>query len=54
MPAPELISIAIEGPERYIAVDSAGRVWQGKMVSGPRNAYIKWEQVEQEFPRGAH
>ena len=49
---PKLVSIAVEG-SGYIAVDSQGRVWKGRMERGQSGSQIKWEQIEQEFPRHA-
>jgi hypothetical protein len=53
MPNPQLVSIAVEG-SGYIAVDSAGQVWQGRIVTGQRgDKYIDWKPLDSEFPRGA-
>jgi hypothetical protein len=52
MPNPQLVSIAVEG-SAYIAVDSAGQVWQGRIVTGQRgDKYIDWKPLDSEFPRG--
>jgi hypothetical protein len=52
MRAPKLVSIAVErSQQEYIAVDSQGRLWRGRATGSQRGEYIKWEQVEQEFPR---
>ena len=54
MAAPKLITITPEGSERYIAVDSQGRVWRGRMEpSRGGSRFIKWEHIDQEFPREA-
>ncbi len=47
---PKFISIAAEGPNRYIAIDSDGGVWRGQAAT---KREIKWEPVKSEFPRGA-
>jgi hypothetical protein len=52
MPSPKIVTIAVEGSERYIAVDSQGRVWQGRIEThrgGDR--FINWRRIEHEFPR---
>jgi hypothetical protein len=55
MPAPKLVNIAVEGSERYIALDSAGRVWQGRMeTSRGGGTYIDWKRLDSEFQREAH
>ena len=52
MPAPKIVSIAVEGPDKYIAVDSQGRVWLGKIAisrgkSG--DTVVRWERIGHEF-----
>ena len=55
MIAPQLVSIAVEGSERYIAVDSEGRVWQGRIETGRDGSlYIRWERLGSEFQRDTH
>ena len=49
---PKIVSIAVEGSD-YIGVDSQGRIWKGRMERGQAGNYVKWEQIEQEFPRHA-
>jgi hypothetical protein len=52
MRAPKLVSIAVEGPERYIAVDNVGRVWQGRIETWRGGSkYIGWERLDSGFPR---
>jgi hypothetical protein len=47
---PTLISIAVESPKHYMAIDSESRVWRGQ-AAGKRGAsiVIKWESVKSEF-----
>ena len=49
MPSPKIVTIAVEGSERYIAVDSQGRVWIETHRGGDR--FINWRRIEHEFPR---
>jgi hypothetical protein len=48
---PKLISIAVESPGRYVAVDSESNLWRGQVVTrvGSPPA-IKWARVTSEFP----
>jgi hypothetical protein len=49
---PKLISIAIEGPKHYIALDSEGHVWSGRVTikRGGGPSVVKWERANSEFP----
>lgn len=46
---PKLISIAVESPKRYTAIDSEGQVWRGH-VATRRGGPIVWEPINSEFP----
>ncbi len=48
---PHLISIGVEGPKRYIAVDEAGHVWSGRAATQSEGQIvITWTPVRCEFP----
>jgi hypothetical protein len=47
---PKLISIAVENPEHYIALDSESNAWRGQLVTEPRGPIvIRWERVMSDF-----
>ena len=51
---PQLISIAVEGPEQYIAIDTEGHVWSGHVAAAPGEAFvIGWKPVTSESGSGS-
>jgi hypothetical protein len=50
---PTFISIAVESPPYYIAVDRESNVWRGRLIHDPGNLdpmVIEWEPVKSDFP----
>jgi hypothetical protein len=46
---PKLISIAVESPRHYIALDSEGQVWKGRVATkrgGP--SVVTWKLITSE------
>ena len=55
MPNPTLVSISVEEPGRYLAVDTTGNFWRGTLrQSAPTGLeFIAWTRLDSEFPRMA-
>ena len=53
MPNPTLVSIAVEEPRQYVAVNSTGGFWRGTLrQSAPTGLeFIAWTRLDSEFPR---
>ncbi len=46
---PRLVSIAVESPKQYIAVDADGHVWRGRIDRDKSSQdYITWERIRSE------
>jgi hypothetical protein len=47
---PHLISIAVESPAHYVALDSQSNTWRGHFVTGPGGSLvITWMPVSSKF-----
>jgi hypothetical protein len=53
---PKLISIAVESPQHYVAIDSEGHAWRGRLSQDAGQLdplVIEWEPIKSDFPKPA-